>query len=544
MKRPLPERLGLLVGALVFAVGLAIRGIGIGWGLPNDIRRHSYHPDEPIVWAYAQQIDPIRADFDPGFYNYGTLYLTVLRVATDVVQVYGGSPNVADADDLAQFIGRSHLAGRWISALAGAGTALVVFLILKRRTSMLGAAFGGGLLAVGPAHVIHSRFQTVDILATFFIALSLHYALKLVPDEDSAYAWSPDRSALLAGTFAGLAAGTKYTAALVILSLYFALFVLHRQERWRRAALGTAAAAVFFLIATPGVLLNWPKFSADFKYEMGHSASGHGLVFVNTPTGYFLQIVNLGIGIGFFALLMGGAALLYAAYKRRLWALTVLAFAIPYYLLIGGAEVKFLRYTFPLFVAVALGFGYAIGQARNRGRLYHWLVIAGIILVGGALGGTAKYTAWMAQPDPRDQAGRALRSLARTTPTSVGVINDPWFWTAALYKDVAMPRPQWQREGLAEMAVARDPSVVRFDGISRPDYVVISSLESYDLERLSSVPGLSPDVQSQVDVYKSLKRVIETEYEPFARYGGGSPHVHDIEYIHPEVKIWKRKSSG
>ena len=74
------RRRTLLLGLGVFVFALLVRLVGIGWGLPNDQRSFSLHPDEPVVFLYSQQIEPTKLDFTPGFYNTDA-YLTVLRVA-------------------------------------------------------------------------------------------------------------------------------------------------------------------------------------------------------------------------------------------------------------------------------------------------------------------------------------------------------------------------------------------------------------------------------------------------------------------------------
>ena len=119
------------MGLVVLA--FLIRLLGVGWGLPNALHNQSYHPDELVIWSYAQQIEPSKLHFDPGFYNYGTLYLTLLRVASDVVSAYSGSEGWAA-------IGQMHLAGRLLSVLFGAGTVWFVFQMLRRRTHLFGAA--------------------------------------------------------------------------------------------------------------------------------------------------------------------------------------------------------------------------------------------------------------------------------------------------------------------------------------------------------------------------------------------------------------------
>ena len=51
----------------IFLAALLIRVWGIDWGLPNENRHWSYHPDEPSLYVYSRQIEPAKFDFEPGF---------------------------------------------------------------------------------------------------------------------------------------------------------------------------------------------------------------------------------------------------------------------------------------------------------------------------------------------------------------------------------------------------------------------------------------------------------------------------------------------
>ncbi|HSI72948.1 MAG TPA: glycosyltransferase family 39 protein, partial [Fimbriimonas sp.] len=172
------------IAGAIFAFALLLRLLGIGWGLKNDLHNESYHPDEAVIFSYAQDIEPAKLQFTPGFYNYGTLYLTMLRVAGDMTAAYTGAPDPKSDDSFWSFASRVHLAGRLLSALAGAATAAVLFLIGLRFFGVFGGVAAGLAIAVSSAHAVHSRFQTVDIIATFFLALGTYYALKLLPAED------------------------------------------------------------------------------------------------------------------------------------------------------------------------------------------------------------------------------------------------------------------------------------------------------------------------------------------------------------------------
>ena len=533
-------------GPAIFVVALALRIVGIGWGLPNDLHNESYHPDEPINVHFAQRIEPLQLKFTPGFYSYGTLFLTLFRIAALNHTMGDNFAGHADQEEERAAI----LAGRVISALAGAGCCWVLFCLLMRRTHPLGAAFGALALAVSPAFVVHSRFATVDVTATFFFTLSILFALRLLPDQAGIAPSHFIRWAVLAGVFAGLSAGTKYTGGIGLVGVYAAIIYAKEADRVRLAVLATAAAVLAFLISTPAVLLDTTNFVAGLQYEMVHIATGQGLVFVDTPPAAIEHIFSLEIGIGFLVFIFGLFGLGYAAFKRYPWAIVVLAFSIPYYLIISRGEVKYLRYTFPLYPAICGGFGWIAGQAHlrrdQRGRI---VAGAGIIALGMQALQTNQFTFWMVAQDPRDQAGQFFKGLGKTQPNlSVGVTDDPWFYTPALYKDVPMTRAQWFLEGPQIMAQATQPKVVYYrpfqDPNTKPDYVTYSTLKSYDLERLKDARDLSSDNQALIDQWKATQAALANDYTLYACYGGVEPpriYREDLEYVHPYVYIWKRK---
>lgn len=559
-KSPAFVRSAWFWGLALFLLALGVRIVGIGWGLPNDLRNQSLHPDEPVIWSVSQRIEPARGRFDPGFYNYGTLYLTMIRVATDVVNAYGGGPK--DTKPKAQWdaIGRYHLAGRILSALAGAGIAWVVFAILWRRTHWLGAAAGGLAVAFAPGLVIHSRFQTVDVVAAFLLSLSLLYALKLVPSSAELPEPSPMtmRWAIAAGLFAGLSAGTKYTGFLALLALGVACVTLPGPMRWRTLLSGFAVAIVAFSITTPGLFLNTAKFLEDTTYEMRHTATGHGIVFMGTSSGFIYHIANLSAGLGPLLLMVGGAGIVAGLIRRKLWIIAIAAVAIPYYLLIGQAEVKFFRYAIPLIPVLALGAGWLIGQCHRQTELKWKLVVAaGIFALGGALSRTLTSTIWMLDPDPRDQAGRELERIAGPD-TTVAVVKDPWFWTATVFPDTALPRsvPFDERNRLREEATS--PKVLQYvpDNPNerlewdvrvldaKPDYVVATSFEWDDEQRLAGLVNLPPAIKASVDRKAAFEERLRAEYDGFRLYGEDGPVIHDLMYIRPRVWIWKRKTDS
>ncbi|HVT12372.1 MAG TPA: glycosyltransferase family 39 protein [Fimbriimonadaceae bacterium] len=549
----------------LFLASFLLRLIGIGWGLPNDLHNQSYHPDETINYGVSQAIDVSKGQLvpNPHFYNYGTAYFVAENVAGKIVDAYGGGPSGQSAKDLWQSVGRTILAGRVVSALAGAGAVVVLWLILRRITTQFGALFGCLLVAVAPGFVVHSRFESVDVFATFWLALSALFALRILgarPDsmaEADRREPSDMRDALLAGAFAGISTGTKYTGVLVLLVLWIALGMTRRPKWWIAGLAGSAMAFVCFVATTPGFLFDSANFWTDFSSEMHHAATGHGMVFIGTSSGFLYHIVNLIVGVGGLLSLAGFLGLAYAAFRKHPWAIALLAFALVYYFVIGRAEVKFLRYTFPLLLPLAAGFGYAMGTARRRGGWGHLLVAGGFFAIAGidfgGFAGAIKYSLFMSGEDPRDEAARYLMDVAKDG--TVGFVKAPWFWSAPLIPDAGLNRGQL-RQIYREMDQSEHPKVVQFrppDGSmpidwdprlvteTKPDYIVFSSFEANDEDRLKDASGLDAATQADVDRYKAFIPELQKAYILKNVFGGQVPEIHDLMYIRPTLWVWKRK---
>ena len=552
-RRPLP-----LLPLAVFLFALLVRLPGLGWGLRNDLRNASLHPDETPNFGYSRAVEPGLGRFTPGFYNYGTLYLTTLRIASDVATGYTGAPKTREGwswTDPAKtdwdWTSRCLFAGRIVSLLAGAATALIAFLLAARVAGPLAGALAGALIAIAPAHLVHSRFATPDVLAAALIGGALHFAVRALDPPEERARFSP---ALLCGLLTGLAASVKYTGVIVLLALYVALALRKQPGGTRRAVGATAVALLSFVLTTPGVLLDSAKFLADFSYELRHTATGQELFFAGTSSGYVYHLANLSVGIGLVMALMGVAGLCWAAYRRHAWAFVLLAFMVPYYLLIGRAEVKYIRYTFPLYVGLAVGFGYAVVAAQRRGV---WGKVAGagaIVGLGGIPGGgvhdALPLTLGMMGEDPRDRAGRFLRS----EPLPVGLARDPWYWSPSLVPDGAAPRSAWPaiREEIRTSVAPPilypltpegtqtyfDPRL--FDG--EPPRIATSNFELDYPERLRGRTDLTPDQSASVAAANAWVDRLKRDYTVERTFGERGYGIEDMDYVRPQVRVWKRRT--
>ena len=532
----------------IFLGALLIRLMGVSWGLPNELRAFSLHPDEQVNLMYAREIVPTQLKFTPGNYSYGTLYLTVLRITSDFVLTYGGgldsSGNIPP--NLMSWI---HLAGRALNCLFGATLACLTFGIGRRVLSNHGAYFAAGLVAVAPALVVHSRFQTVDMLATMLAIAAVYASIRLIEPEVPAQKW-----ALLAGLFAGMSAGTKYVGLVAIVALIPACIHV-RKPLLFLYGLGVAIAA--FVITTPGCLLDSERFIAGFMFELNHSKEGHGVVFRGTSPALFYHIGNLSSGASILTLLLGLSGLALSVLKKNTWGIILISFFVVYYFAVSGGQIKFMRYILPLIPILALGVGFVIQQVMEAGKEKIGVAIGILVLGGidrGSLVQTGGLTVQMMLPDTRDVAGKWLKDKGDIT---VGMVNDPWYWSPSIHPEVDITRAVRQDKLLSLWAGWQNPKValyipqnpadrfawdVRLLSEMKPEYVTASSFEYVPYKRLSEQSGGDEFDRLFAKRYLEFKTALDRDYEVvFITDVNHHEMVEDMEYVRPNVLIWQRK---
>ncbi len=556
------KRVALACAGALFLIALWLRLAGIGWGLPHEGRHQSLHPDEYLIAA----ITVASPYFQPNFYNYGTAYLTLLKVGSDAGAVYGWVPT-GEAVPEWQTLRGVHLTGRVISAVAGALTVVLVFLTCLLVTNLLGSLLGALALAVAPGHVVHSQFQTSDALGTLLCAVALYgVASALGRDRANPSLW------LGVGVLAGLFAGARYSGIVLVPVVVVVALLEGRRlggTPWRFAALATAGAALGFFIATPGVLLEWSAFVRDFTYESGHVREGHGIVFAGTSSGFLFHIGNMMEAFGTVAMLLGVVGLALWARSRATMAATVCAFAVLYYVLIGSAEVKFLRYTLPLLVPLAMGLAYVAGLAHLRGgwaRAVPGLALLAIGYSTIAPGGTLVLLQFMGGQDPRDIVATFV-GQSRAPEETVGFVTDPWFYTPPLFPDTGLLGANNRVRAMREQApylVVHGPTDgprkewdVRLLTEDQPDFLCISSFEFIDHSRINQ-PDFVEFMQVLPESYDLVAwawggRMQDVDPQPASRevlravFLGTNqsrrfPLTHDMMYVQPAVCVLRRRN--
>lgn len=537
--------LGLLLAAVV------LRLWGIGWGLPDQNRLFSYHPDEGVNLVNAVLEDGRRArpHLDIGFYNYGSFYFYLWQAGLAVNQTYGlirlpdgGAPNPS-AESVAAML----LVGRLIAALLGALTVLPVYLLGERLFGRKTGLIAAGAYAVMPAAVIHAHFATVDAPATFLAAVALACGARLLERQDS-------RTIVCSGLLSGLAAATKYNAGLVLLAPAAALLLgskrAEQRTRWAPGLLAVSAA-VGFLLGCPGVVLAWPKFWADFTFELQKSRVGMGLLFAETGPGWLYHLrLSLGYGLGAPLQVLVLAAVVFALVRHTRQDLYLLAFAVPFFVVLSLAQVRFLRYTLPLLPVLAVMAGRLLAEPwprwPNVGRA---LAAAGGFVALAVLIYCVSLVRVMTAEDARDQAAAYLRGQARPG-SRIAFATTPWFYSPPLAPEFTLPVAGDRRWDAIQ--ALRLPWELRLPARGEewdmrvlspePDFVVVSASESYHAERLR-LPSALAFLASLREGYERL--VFENRQSIFGvEVDRPERAPEDWLYIFPRVVIYRNTATA
>lgn len=530
-ERSFRSYLTIIPCVLVLLAGAALRFWGLGWGLPNSLHSYSYHPDEFLVMGAAGSV--LLTGF-PRFYNYPSLFIYLVAIAVSAGSAYG----------LVHGLAGMYLCARVVSALMGVVAVAAAYWAGKSIWGRAEGLLAALVLCIAPLHVQHSHFATVDVPSTLFVAACFGYA-GLVLKRGS---W---RDYVLCGVMAGLAAGTKYNAGLVVLSLIAAHFIggKERNAGLRRllAALGCAIAA--FVICTPASILRSSEFVYGLTYELHHSATGHGLVFAGTGNGFVYTFTSsLWYGLGPALAILFGAATIYGVSKMDRRALTILAFAIPYYALISISQVRFARYALPLLPAAALLIGWMACDLWSRfPRAARW-AWAGLfaVIIAGTLLYTIALDRLFVQPPPQD---RAARWIFANVPkgSSIGVIDVPWFYSPPYSKKTGLGALQQREQAMATASYRLRMTATPAMWETSP-WWVISDYEVSDAIRLWGSRDISPDDRLRLGVtLRKLEYARGHLYSGRAfssslgMFGSAQSLPHDMRYPAPTIWIYEKK---
>ncbi len=384
-------RLALII---VFLAALALRLYALNWDHGTNL-----HPDELFVarivlidrihldWPpdLGQLLDPARSGLNPrsadpltGEYRefpYGALPLWVTDafalILSRLSEVNWNSGE------------RAYLVGRALSALLSALTVIPV--------AAIGVATGGrtvGLLAalfiaLAPMSIQLAHFFTTDSWLTFFVAFALLASIR------AATLGGPRRFAV-AGALMGLAMATKGSVFTLCIPIVTAAAIqTFRSAAWRKPSTAWAtvprnlmsaglAAALSFLTFEPYALVRPQVYIQSLRKQAEIVSGSFDVPFTRvyagtTPFIYQIeQLIRWGYGPVGGLLAVGGVLLiaLLATRTRSVPALILMSWIVPYGIVLGAADAKFLRYLEPLGPVFAVGA--ALLLVKGRDALGSW----------------------------------------------------------------------------------------------------------------------------------------------------------------------------
>ncbi|MBN3041223.1 MAG: glycosyltransferase family 39 protein [Candidatus Omnitrophica bacterium] len=393
-------RFFILISAVI------LRSWGLGFGLPN----RSCRPDEELITdiaaSFLNHFHP-QTFFYPSFYKYLVMFFYLIyyglgRICGQFSNYIGFLFTYAVKPQVFFLISRS------ISVVLGSASVYMVYLIARRLFKEKEALLSALYLAMAYLHVRDSHFGVTDVPATFFILVSIFFIIKAFNDYSL-------KNYSFAAIFAGLAASTKYSGALLIVPMFLAHFfnVFSSKAKIiklvfdKKIILFVALMALFFIIGSPYVLLDFPQFKNDLLYEWRHLARGHGIML---GRGWFYHLkFSLFYGLGFSLFLSGLAGILVSLRQNPKKTLVLLSFPFAYFLLAGKGHTVFVRYSIPLVpflcISAAVFSVFIINKFKTRTRILTGFCLVVFLLYPSVLN-IIKFNILLSRPDNRLVTGQ------------------------------------------------------------------------------------------------------------------------------------------
>jgi tetratricopeptide (TPR) repeat protein len=369
--------------AAIALIAVILRLGHIAQGLPDFGEEAIPFKRAFAMWGW----DSGRADLNPHLFHYPSLsfYLHFLIQHLHLmVGLVAGRFHGASDYFLAYHTDPTPMVvvARLVGVIADAFIVVAVVAIGERARRGAGL-IAAAVIALSPAMILDARAIFCD---TPMAALAIWALERMLAWREA----GGSRRLASAVILIGLAAGTKYPAALLVLPLAWVMWDREGTRGLTRWPLAVAGALLVFVITSPYALIDFTRFAADVSVVAGIAGRGHLGNPGRAGFGYYAGelLRNLGwIGV---ALLAVSLALTIMARGREkiavgLWAF-LLAFGIP--ISLGKVEAE--RYLIPVLPAAATLAGIAaitIAERAGGAARIASGVLAAILIVPVAIPG-------------------------------------------------------------------------------------------------------------------------------------------------------------
>jgi 4-amino-4-deoxy-L-arabinose transferase-like glycosyltransferase/DNA-binding beta-propeller fold protein YncE len=347
--------------AILFLFAVSVRLFRVDWD-----QHHFFHPDERAIGFAVERLSFSPLQLNPHFFAYGSLTLYVIKIVTSFLGIFRQSWRGYDA---------SIFAGREISALLGAATAVLLAALGARLYGKRIGLLAGFLMAAAVLHVQNSHFATSDVPLTFLVLLALYFLVRVV--ESGAL-----RHFIGVGLAAGLAVATKFSALPIFLAVAIAVVYRWNLEGRKAGAVRRTGAlalsvAAGFVLGQPYAILDFSAFRNDIVEQSRMVRHAGIFPYTNQYIGAPKYLYDLGqMVLWGMGPLLGAAAVIgtilccvRTVRRRRIAEVVLLAWVLPFFAITGSFDVKFPRYLLPMYGLVILWGAVALVSWANRSRI-------------------------------------------------------------------------------------------------------------------------------------------------------------------------------
>jgi hypothetical protein len=345
--RRAPDR-GAWCLAAVVVLALAARLVAVRHGLP-----HAYSADEELHFV-PQAARAADGDWSSGYFENPSGLTYLLAVVFRLV-LPGDDATRLLVDDPALV----YTVARLTVVVLGTATVAVVGITGRRAFGPAAGVWAAAFVGLTFLPVFYAHHALNDVATLLPLAVGLLACLRLHERGGTA-------RAALAGAAVGVAVGTKYLAApmVVVVGLALLLRVLERRQRLlpalRDLAVAAGACLTGLLLLNPFMVLDGAKFWGDVS---GQSAQAATTKLGQSGAAWAGYPATLLWGLGVVPVLLALVGLVLAWRRDRGLAVLLVTFPVLLYLAMSAQDRWFARWLLPAYPALALLAGH--GAART-----------------------------------------------------------------------------------------------------------------------------------------------------------------------------------
>ena len=572
----------------IFLFAALLRFYGLNW---DDGFNYSPHPDERAILMKVVELAPVEgvgsffdkdsSSLNPRWFAYGSFPLYLLK---SIYALLGQTDLLKEYD--------IRIVGRFISATADLITLVLTYLVGRRLSGRIVGAAAASLLAVSVISIQNSHFYTVDSLLALFIMASLYSAIEFAKTGEKRYLIL---SGAMIGFALGSKVSAAPIVFPPIAAVYV-LFLTNKakginltlKEALVPLAYCFSCAFLVLAIIQPYMILDWVKYKADIleqaevvwrirDYPYTRQYIG------TTPYIYqTLQLMKWGLGIpltlfvifGLAGQFIGGmkikpsiacifAGILLPAllcvnvpypYGQALGLgtafislmaffhfrkdydgslLVILAWLVPYLIVTGALEAKFLRYLLPAVPVLIIISCVLANDCFNRTTFKKkTLKIIGCILYGVIFfTALAQALAFVSIYSEKHTAVRASEWINQNVEPGSILIKEHWEESI----------PEMYEYEIKELALYEDDTKKKIEGISKVlssgQYLILFSNRLYGTiprlpERYPLTTGYYQALFKEKLGYSLVKEASQKQYPKIM----GVSLINDT-YSNPNLKL-------